>query len=594
MFAMSSFREMKHAVLAALVLAGGAAQGGVPEDALAVLQKHCAKCHAPPANKSGFGYVLEPERLLQKEQVVAGNPDASPLYQRMLSGEMPPPGEEPNGRPSGDELDLVAAWIRAGAPSVATPVTTLPPRERFPLLAEMAAVRDHLRTLDPEDRPFWRYFTLRNLYNTPQRTDAEIDYCRAALGKALNSLSWKQRMVVPVRLDVAGIVYGIDIRDMSWTTDYWREILSHYPYGLKHDLLPDDREMNQCASEAYEMCETSVPVIRADWFITRALRPPLYHVLLDIPQTDAELEKRLGVNANENILQGRVARKGMEKSGISDQHRMIERHDATNGYYWKSYDFKPTAEFGDLTTHPLGPRFEGNPYERHAFTHDGGELIFRLPNGLQGYMLIDGKGQRINAGPTDVVADEGKVSGNVEIINGISCIACHNQGMMVGEEDVVREGTALGGESLRFLKKIYPPKERMEAYIEEDAQFFREAVVRAMGGMADHDAALKTPDGRVIEPITNLAKGYSLFSLGAIDLSAELDIDDPQKLLTITQVDDRFRRIGLGPIATGKGKVKRILWENTGQGADQQFSPYQQAASYLKLGVPHMVQRRAP
>jgi len=568
-------------------------QAGVAEDASQVLMKHCKKCHAPPANKSGFGYINDLKLLVEKEQVEPSNPDASALYQRMLSNEMPPMGEEEAGRPTAAELDIIAAWIRAGAPAISAPVAlAVKVRPRFTLRSEMTAIRDKLRRLDPEDRPYWRFFTFRNLYNTPDRTAEEIDYCRAALGKVLNSLSWKQRMVIPVPLDDYGVVYGIDVRDMNWQQEYWREILSYYPYGLKHDFYPDERTLNDIAKEVYELSETVVPSIRADWFATHATRPPLYHTLLDIPLDEKILEARLGVDVRTNILQGRVARKGMEKSGISDQHRLIERHDGTFGYYWKSYDFKPTAKFGDLTTHPLGPNFPGNPYPNQAFTQDGGEFIFRLPNGLQGYMLVNDKGQRINAGPTDVVADEGKVSGNVEIINGLSCIACHNQGMMLGEDDIVRDGTALGGSALKFMRRIYPEKEIMDGYIKEDMGLFREAVIRAMSGMAENDAKLKSSDGRVIEPITNLAKVYNLHSLGAQELAAELDLEDPQRLVAFTQVDDRFKQIGLGPIASGKGKVKRILWQNDTEGTEQKYSPFQKAANYLKLGTPYMVQRR--
>lgn len=590
----SSFSHLSRLVLAlACVAVPTVVRAGIAEDATAVFKKHCFKCHAPPANKSGFGYINNLQLLIEKEQAVPGNPDASPVYTRMTAEEMPPKGDEPDGRPTAAELEIVAAWIRAGAPTASEAVAPeLPPRPPYTVLDELTAIRNQLRSLDPEDRPFWRFFTLRNLYNTPTRTIEEIDYCRAALGKSLNSLSWKQRMVIPVKLDEAGVVYGLDIRDMDWQSDYWREILSFYPYGLKYDFLPDDRRINDVAREVYELAETVVPSIRADWFVTHATRPPLYHTLLNIPENELILEKRLGVDAKSNILQGRVARKGMEKSGISDQHRLIERHDGINGYYWKSYDFKPTAQFGDLSTHPLGPVFDANPYPDLAFTHDGGEFIFRLPNGLQGYMLVNGTGGRIDAGPTDVVADEGKVSGNVEIINGLSCISCHNQGMMFGEDDIVREGTGLGGAALNFMRRLYPEKQKMDAYIKEDMQLFREAVIRSMAGMTENDEALKSADGRVIEPITNLAKGYNLYSLGAPELAAELDYPNPAKLQAIVEVDERFRQIGLGPIATGKGKVKRILWENNLQGKQQQFSPYQKASNYLKLGTPFMVHRK--
>src|SRR5206468_705155 len=95
----------------------------------------------------------------------------------------------------------------------------------------------------------------------------------------------------------------------------------------------------------------------------------------------------------------RIARAGFPRSGVSGQNRMVERHDAhgTSGsaYYWKSYDFKPANGRGKLTRFPLGPLdlFEKgrHPYANQAFAHDGGEIIFGLPNGLQAYLLVDGQ-----------------------------------------------------------------------------------------------------------------------------------------------------------------------------------------------------------
>ena len=61
---------------------------------------------------------------------------------------------------------------------------------------------------------------------------------------------------------------------------------------------------------------------------------------------------------------------------------------------------------GNLFRFPLGPAFADNPFPNQAFEHAGGEIIFNLPNGLQGYLLVDAKGDRIDAGPIDIVGDD--------------------------------------------------------------------------------------------------------------------------------------------------------------------------------------------
>ena len=65
-----------------------------------------------------------------------------------------------------------------------------------------------------------------------------------------------------------------------------------------------------------------------DWFIATASLPPLYHDILDLPETDRELEERLEVNVVENIRNApgkRVWRAGFNDSGVSNHNRVVER-----------------------------------------------------------------------------------------------------------------------------------------------------------------------------------------------------------------------------------------------------------------------------
>src|SRR4029077_3376393 len=83
---------------------------------------------------------------------------------------------------------------------------------------------------------------------------------------------------------------------------------------------------------------------RADWFIATASRAPLYYDLLQTPQQVAELERQLPVEVLVNIQQERVARAGFNGSGISRNNRILERHDAVHGAYWKTYDFNEVPQ----------------------------------------------------------------------------------------------------------------------------------------------------------------------------------------------------------------------------------------------------------
>ena len=175
----------------------------------------------------------------------------------------------------------------------------------------------------------------------------------------------------------------------------------------------------------------------------RATQPQFYHDLVNIPNNLTTLENSLAIRRIDNIgrtLEGadanfvQRAALSAEKSGVSINNRIIERHESALGYYWVSYDFAFAA--GDATKNifgaPLGPGDEilqefapGNLDEQVAFIPDGGEVIFTLPNGLQGYMLVDGANDRIDEAPTNVVFDPTAREETGEISNGYACMTCH-------------------------------------------------------------------------------------------------------------------------------------------------------------------------
>jgi len=68
------------------------------------------------------------------------------------------------------------------------------------------------------------------------------------------------------------------------------------------------------------------------------------------------------------------------------------------------------------------------PGDRDAdFKHDGGEIIFSLPQRLAGDFLIDAKGERIDKGRPLSSAIRARPDRAV-LENGLSCISCHARG----------------------------------------------------------------------------------------------------------------------------------------------------------------------
>lgn len=571
------------AVALGLPAAGTADQNAdLAQRARQVLTTYCYRCHGQNgAAEGGFRAVLDFPTLGGK--VRPGDAARSRAYKRLAGGTMPPEGEQP--RPSPDEIAAIEQWIKAGAPVPKS--EALKTRPFVALGDELLSVQRFLRKADRGDRKYLRFFTLRQLHNLPpgQVRDADLRIYRAALSKLINSLSRKKDIVLPGRADDAGTLFAVDLRKLDWDVkDLWGEVLKVYPYALSHDQYPDNSTTRDLAADIYELAESRVPVLRADWFIATAARPPLYHTLLQLPDNARLLERELGVNVARNFATARARRAGFNGSGVSGHNRLVERHDADHGAYWKSYDFKSSTGRGNLFIFPLGPALPEHPFPRNAFRHDGGEIIFHLPNGLQAYFLVNAKDERIDAGPVEVVSDAKKISGTPLVVTGLSCMACHQHGM-IPFKDQVRDGHILGGEPRDLVKKLYPPADEMDRLVQKDRQRYLSALDEAMGAFVrvGDDASKSIED--FPEPISAIARWYLLQEMTLGEAARELGLSDPKVLQAAIQANPRLQELGLYPLASGTS-IKREVWENTAV----VVSPFQEAARELKQGVP-FVQR---
>ena len=545
-----------------------------------IFERNCHRCHGQNgANEGGFNHALDFKKLVGGK-VIAGNAAKSRVFNRLgVLRDMPP--EDEKQRPTDDEIGLVKQWIEAGA--LAPPVGDVKPRPFIGLKDELTAMRDFLRKTGKDDRPFVRFFTLRHLHNMPadKVRDGDFRVHQAALSKLLNSLSWKKEIVLPQPADPAGTLFAVDLRRLNWDRgDLWREILKRYPYGLTHDQYPDDREINELADEVQFLSGTTIPAIRTDWFVATAARPPLYHILLQLPSTADALERRLEVDVSGNIQRGEITRAGFNASGVSGHNRLVERHATPHGAYWKSYDFKSSSGFGNLFVFPLGPRFAGNKFEKHAFKHDGGEIIFNLPNGLQGYLLVDGKDNRIDEGPIEVVSDSTKTSGTPLVVNGISCMACHQHGM-IHFKDQVRVGQILGGEPRDFVRRVYAEDKPMDTLVTRDEERFLTALDQAIGKLLKIGPDAGTDIKDFPEPISAIGRWYLTQELTSTEAARELGLEDSKQLEGAIAANPRLQELGLFPLTRGN-TIKREVWEHT----EFLISPAQEAFFQLKLGTP--------
>jgi hypothetical protein len=513
------------------------APGSVSASAVrGILQKYCYQCHGKDGrNEGGLNVVTDLNKLVESKRILPKDPDRSKLLRRIVVGDMPPEFDfeghaerpEPLQRPTPEEIATLREWIKEGAVDSSAVTST----RRFISEADVIrAIAEDLRKTPPRDRPFTRYFTLTHLANAGDNDD-QLQTYRHGLSKLINSLSWNRKIKTPTPIDPARTVLRIDLRDYLWDDGTWKSVLALYPYGLRPDGV--------AAAPIYEMTACELPWVRADWFVYAASRPPLYHMVLQLPSAIGELERKLDVDVTANIKADRVARAAFNSSGISRNNRMIERHESTNGGYWRSYDFGGNADRKNVFAHPLGPG------GAEGFDHDGGETIFTLPNGLHGYMLIDARGARIDRGPMAIVRDNKQADGAV--VNGVSCMSCHNRGLIEKADqlrEVVEKTRAFDGKIAETVAALYPLRDKMDEYFRDDAERFAKAVKETGASLS------------VTEPVFALATQFEdemNVSLAASE--SGLEVKDFQEMMS------RSPRLGqsMGLLLVG-GTVKRDVF----------------------------------
>lgn len=491
-----------------------------------ILKKHCYECHGDQgANEGGFNFVMDVRRLIGGNQYVhPSNPDESTLLERIVDEEMPPEGVEP--RPIEQEIDELRKWIAAGAPDWSTT------NERpFVSIADMELwIQEDLAHCNPRERRYQRYFSLANLFNAGASSD-ELQTYRIAFAKLINSLSWNKTIIVPKTIDPHRVLFRIDLRDADWSEDSWNQILANYPYGYV-----TQPELGKFFGDN---AGTPMPYVRVDWFVAQASAPPLYHQLLQVPKTVKELETFLRVDAATEIEQCKVRRAGFNRSGVSQNNRLIERHETPFGAYWKSYDFAGSSDRRNLFEFPNGPS-----NGKSSFEHDGGEMIFSLPNGFQGYMLTDAKGTRLDIGPTNIVSDPNRP--DRAVTNGISCMSCHYNGIIDKEDEIRKhvEANRAAFPEADELLDMYCSTEEMNRLFHEDRQRF-ETALRQIG------LVRPTKNG---EPISNMARRFET-ELDLTQACAELGIT-PESFSDTLASNPALSR-GVGQLTVPGGTMKR-------------------------------------
>ena len=511
-------------------------QQQIAQDAYAIFEQSCFICHGPSGSYRET-LLIDHNALIEKGTVVPGNPDASELYNRLVTTDIAK--RMPLNLPplSAQAIDTIRNWILAGAPDWATVAST---DSNFISPAEILnTIETHLMSLASFDRAYARYFTLTHLYNAGETPGVLQEY-RKGLSKLVNSLSWKVTVTNPHPIDPQGTIFYIDLRHYEWdVNDAWTQMEAAYPYHISFEAPTQSALRDQLGRLQGEM-KSSIPSVHIDWFLANASLPPLYHELLSLPLTAGELETRLEVDVVRNLNNAPgidVWRAGFNNSGVSNNNRMVERHTSRYGAYWKSYDFAGSVGTQNIFTHPLN------------FTHDGGEVIFNLPNGLQGYYLVNASGFRLDDAPINIVSNP--AASDPTVRNGLSCFGCHTEGMKTFEDQVrsVIESNATPAYDKAQALRLYAEQSEMDALLGEDMDRYKEAL-EATGGAVDD-----------IEPISRF---YEVFQ-GPVDAAYAAAVVGLETEAFLEKIRENvgLQNAGLLVLDSPSGSVKRDAWTSS-------------------------------
>ncbi len=522
------------------------AQENLVQEVSAIFQQNCLNCHGPSgAHKEAL--LIDRNALVDTKVVIPGNPESSEFYKRLLGPTENGPQMPLNLPPLSQEaIETIARWITAGAPDwdVQYDINFIKTD------AMLDTMRTHLESLDPFDRPSARYFTMTHLHNAGESPETLSDY-RIALSKLINSLSWKFEITNPIPIDEAQTIFYIDLRRYEWNnigTDVWTQIEQKYPYDIAFDPETQVGLLEKLTQLQTETGST-MPFVHVDWFLATASLPPLYHDILGLPQTDRLLETQLEVDVANNLRHApgiNVWRAGFNDSGVSSNNRVVERHTSRYGAYWKSYDFAGSVGSQNIFTHPLD------------FTHDGGEIIFNLPNGLQAYFLVDANGNRLNDAPIDIVSNP--AASDPTVRNGLSCIGCHTQGMKKFEDSV--RAAIEQDDNPPYNKeqalRLYPEQSVLDELVQKDTQRFQQALEKIGGPFADDASRQRFFKQHENEPVQRFHEAFQA-PLDASHAAAAVGLETAEFLTQIREKQS-LKNLGLQTLTVVNGTVKRDAW----------------------------------
>jgi len=400
-------------------------------DVAPTLSAHCVSCHAGIDTFAGATQGARSAEIPRRIGLPVENNDHMPIS----------PGAPLNP----DEKALLLKFYSDGALKDCTGATAAP------TFIDLSYVEDSIQAdllkASVTDLPFIIYLTTAHAYDAKSTLP-----WREAIDKGINSLNSLTNDVFHVEpIDKASTIWRLDVRTIGLN----QQDLAAIDAADTINIVSTTKKglINQALSGKKK------PWYPADTFLDIAYRQSqIYYRLLRIPPVFTDFLKSIGVDQVGSFARLDSQFIGSNSSPITIQKpRLIWRLTEARtqqAFYWQT---------GDINSQPTAAK---NPFQNPLLNGTGGvelyqfdasEVIYTLPNGLQGYAIFSGAGQRLDAAPPDVVRDTR--SPITPIISLFSCSGCHNQGIipMVDEvrPHVIANAAQFNANDVELVKKLY-------------------------------------------------------------------------------------------------------------------------------------------
>lgn len=229
--------------------------------------------------------------------------------------------------------------------------------------------------------------------------------------------------------------YGNGYRETGvgrkWRTDEVRKV--PYTVRVKKNRVALSPALNKATAVGVAaVTKTNFPIVEYRWFLANALVEPRYHELLGLDDSEASVLKLADANERKTDDLGAQLRGAVLFSEVAHRNRLLERTPTRlkygRGSFHRSFDFKTSLAAQDVLKDTL------------TVNADAHEIIWTLPNGLQGYYVSDAKGKRLDKADADIAISRRGRWHDPQVRTAFVCMDCHlRQKGWIEVDDEVRE-----------------------------------------------------------------------------------------------------------------------------------------------------------